>query len=157
VIFTNQISSNAELAAMGDTGYEAMTRAMLRPTEMSEEQILQFWYYVDNALNGIYNLWIARRAGLATEHEWIEAQNSYSYMLDFDAARIVWDRYKVHAFPAAFIEDFDAAFQQRNHGSADASATFREIIADIRQLPVDSAAPAAPSGERSDAKTLVRH
>jgi hypothetical protein len=153
---TNQTGSNVELAAMGDTGYEAMARAMLRPTEMTDEQILQFWYYVDNVLAGIYNLWIAHRAGLATESEWIEARNSYSYMLDFDAARIVWDRYKMHAFPAAFIEDFDAALQQRNRGSADASVTFQEIIDDIRRLPGDGTA-SAPSGERSDAQANVRH
>jgi hypothetical protein len=146
-----KVGMNAELAAIGDTGYEAMARAMLRPAEMREEQILQLWYYLDNVLGGLYSLWIAYEAGQASESDWAEACRGYAYMLDFEAARIVWNRYKGGAFPAEFIEEFDEALEQRRSGSAGVSATFREIIDDIRRIPADGAVRVVPSGERSDA------
>ena len=75
-----KVAAGAELAAIGDTGYVALTRAMLRPAEMSDEQVLHLWYYVDNVITSAVNLWIARassgtdtssRARLGSWTRWI--------------------------------------------------------------------------------------
>jgi len=113
----------AELAALGDDGAAAMSRAMLRPAEMTEEQVLQLWYYTDA---------IARQAGLASDADWVETKRGVGYMLDFDPIRIVWDRYKTDAFPEDFIREFEAELKKPRPHRAD--ATLREIVGDIRRL-----------------------
>jgi hypothetical protein len=123
----------AELAALGDDGYAAMARAMPRPAELSEEQALQLWDYTDAVLGTVYNIWLSRRAGLASEEDCIETRRGTADMLDFAATRIVWDRYKAGALPREFIADFESELKRDRPQRVD--TTLREIIGDLRRLP----------------------
>jgi hypothetical protein len=122
----------AQLAVLGDDGAAALAKAMLRPAEMTEAQILQLWLYADAILGSSYNIWLAHQAGLASEADWVETKRGVGYLLDYDPMRIVWDRYKADAFPQGFIDEFDPELKKsrpRRVGS-----TLREIVGDIRRL-----------------------
>jgi hypothetical protein len=55
-----------DLAAMGDTGYAAHTAALLHPSEMTEDQVHQYWYMVDAIMNLALGQWLAVQGGVTS-------------------------------------------------------------------------------------------
>ena len=119
------------LAAMGDTGYAAQTAALLRPSEMTEEQVQQYWNYVDTVMNLALNQWSALQSGQATESDWSESRRAVCFALNNPAARVIWDSYKGSGYPQRFIDEIDAEFRGLSSQNSEALQT---MIREIRNI-----------------------
>jgi hypothetical protein len=121
-----------DLAAMGDTGYAAQATALLHPSEMTEEQIQQYWYVVDAVMTMAVSQWRAVQSGQATESDWSETRRELCSFLGNPAARVIWDNYKSFGFPQPFIDEIDAEF---SHLPREGLQTgFQTMVARMRTL-----------------------
>jgi len=119
------------LAAMGDTGYAAQTTALLRPSELTDEQVQQYWHYVDTVMNLALNQWLAVQSGQAAESDWSESRRTLCYALNNPAARVIWDSYKGSGFPQRFVGEIDAEFSRLSVQNSEALQT---MIGKMREL-----------------------
>lgn len=121
-----------DLAAVGDTGYAAHTAALLHPAEMTEEEIVQYWYFVDAVMTLAVSQWLAVQSGQATESDWSESRRELCSSLNHPVARIIWDSYKSSGFPQRFIDEIDAEFSRLpRQGMVRA---FQTVVGKVRAL-----------------------
>jgi hypothetical protein len=119
-----------DLAAMGDNVYVANTTSILEPSKLTDEQIYQLLVYIDSIMNVAWNTWLAYRAGDATEDSWNAALEWVGYFFSYDAAKLVWNRYK-EGYPKPFVDAVDASLAR--HGDAMHQA-LKGAVVDIRNL-----------------------
>ena len=124
----------AETAFMGETTYIAFANAVLKPSELTDEQMLQLWAYLNVGLSAAENTWIAYEAGFATEGDWEDARRLAKTFLAFKVGQIYWENAKAN-YGAEFVEAVDVDLS-----SSDLDRTarqYRGMLADIRQLGQD--------------------
>jgi hypothetical protein len=123
-----------DIAAMGDSAYIASTVSILEPSKLTDEQVYQLLVYMDSVMNVAWNTWLAYRAGDATQESWDAALAWVGGFFSYDAAKIVWNRYK-EGYPKPFVDAVDASLAR--HGDT-MRRTMVGAIADIRKLPSQS-------------------
>jgi hypothetical protein len=119
-----------DLAVMGDTGYAANATSILDPSQLTDAQIYQLTVYIDSVMNVAWNTWLAYLAGDATEESWNAALEWVGYFFSYDAAKIVWNRYK-DGYPKPFVDAVDASLAR--HGDK-MHRMLTGAVADIRHL-----------------------
>ena len=127
----NRATTAGEIAFMGETTHVAFANAVLRPSELTDEQMGQVWAYLNITLTGAWNTWIAYQAGFATEGDWAEAKDIAKLYLSFPVAMIYWKNAKTN-YGAGFVDAVDAELSSSNPDIMELE--YRGMLADIRQL-----------------------
>lgn len=81
----------AEAAFMGENIADAYAVAQLRPSELTDGQMMQVSGYLTTKLVSISQYYYGFKQGLLTEHEWLEARHYYVKEFNFPVARAYWN------------------------------------------------------------------
>ena len=127
----NRATNAGEIAFMGETTHVAFANAVLKPSELTDEQMGQVWAYVNLALTAVENTWIAYQAGFATEGDWENARRVAKVYLGFRVARIYWRNAKGN-YPAQFVDAIDADLSDSDPDLF--KRQYLGMLAEIREL-----------------------
>jgi hypothetical protein len=105
--FKAQLASG-ELACMGDTFADAFATAALRPSELTQAQVMQIWCYISNQLDATAAVWVAYREGRVSPDEWNAYKADCVVYLGYGVDRIIWDQAKATVDPLMAKEIDDA-------------------------------------------------
>ena len=100
--------SSAETAFIGDSTAAAMAIALVAPEDLSDEQILQMWAYLNTAVLSVEQTYSMYSLGLATEEDRLSAAKKAADWISFPFGRIWWGEMKTN-FPENLAADIDAA------------------------------------------------
>jgi hypothetical protein len=103
--------SSAETAFMGDSTAAAMAIALVAPEDLSDEQILQMWAYLNTAVISVEHTNSMYSLGLATEEDRRSAAKKAADWVSFPFGRIWWAEMKTN-FPDSLASDIDAALSE---------------------------------------------
>ncbi len=123
-----------EIAFMGETTHIAFTNAMLKPAELTDEQVGQMWAYLNVTVFTAENTWIAYQAGFATEGDWNDARELTTGFLSFKVGQIYWQNTKTN-FGADFVDAIDVGLSSSDPELG--VRQYRGMLADIRQIGQD--------------------
>jgi hypothetical protein len=107
----SQLSSNTEIALMGDTGYAAVAKAMLRPHELNHEEVVQTWAYFSLAQMSAARSFDDYREGRVSEGNWLVAREVFISYINFPFGRIWWNAAKPSYSDSRTTAFFDAVQQ----------------------------------------------
>jgi hypothetical protein len=96
-----------ELAIMGDSAASAFATAVLRPSELTDIELQQFWAYLHNVMLSAQNTWLAYQLGLASEQSWTFAKRQAAGFVGFPAG-LIWWKYDRFEYEPAFADQIDA-------------------------------------------------
>ena len=105
--------SSAETAFMGDDTAAAMATALVAPEDLTDEEILQMWAYLNTAVISAEQTYSMYSLGLATEEDRESAAKKAADWISFPFGRIWWGEIKTN-FPTSLATDIDAALQDLN-------------------------------------------
>jgi len=105
-IEVNRDLNAGELALMGDSAFAAWTAGALHPEELTEEQFVQLWAYLQNAVLAGQNSWLAYNEGLTSQSSWAHTRRLVATYLTFRVGSVWWSEYKA-AFQPEFVEAID--------------------------------------------------
>jgi hypothetical protein len=107
--------SSAETAFMGDDTAAAMATALVSPAEMTDEEILQMWAYLNTAVISAEQTYSMYSLGLATQSDRESAAKKAADWISYPFARIWWGEMKTN-FPTNLADDIDAALLDLDPG-----------------------------------------
>ena len=125
-------TEQASLALIGDTGYAVHTKALCHPSDLTDEEVMQEWAYLDLFVAGAFSTWSAYRRGLAGSDEWLSAKANVHYALSFPAGVAIWNQIK-RVYDREMTEEIDAYLTE--HGADRVQRHFERMLDDIRRLP----------------------
>ena len=73
----------AGLGLMGTNAVEAYTKALRHPSDLTEDEVMQVWSYLDVFMAAALSTWSAYKRGLAGSEDWLSAQSQVHYALSF--------------------------------------------------------------------------
>jgi hypothetical protein len=100
--------SSAETAFMGDDTAAAMATALVSPADLTDEEILQMWAYLNTAVISAEQTYSMFSLGLATQEDRQSAAKKAADWISFPFGRIWWGEMKTN-FPKSLASDIDAA------------------------------------------------
>ena len=100
--------SSAETAFMGDSTAAAMAIALVAPEDLTDEQILQMWAYLNTAVLSVEQTHSMYSLGLATDEDRQSAAKKAADWISFPFGLIWWGEMKSN-FPDNLAADIDAA------------------------------------------------
>ena len=100
--------SSAETAFMGDDTAAAMATALVSPADLTDEEILQMWAYLNTAVISAEQTYSMYSLGLATQEDRQSAAKKAADWISFPFGRIWWGEMKTN-FPKSLASDIDAA------------------------------------------------
>lgn len=128
---SSQISG--ESTFMGEDVASAYAVAALRPSELSEGQVLALWGYLSTTMLGVVSSWDNYQAGIVSKDQW-EAQCEFgAIMVNWPFGRVWWEEVKRYYEPP-LIAEIERCMAQA--GTKDLMATqVRNLIEGARNLP----------------------
>jgi hypothetical protein len=100
--------SSAETSFMGDDTAAAMATALAAPEDLTDEEILQMWAYLNTSVISAEQTYSMYSLGLATEEDRQSAAKKAADWISFPFGRIWWGEMKTN-FPKSLAADIDAA------------------------------------------------
>jgi hypothetical protein len=122
----------AETAFMGEGAARAFSRAMLRPSELSEEEMVVVWAYLNTATISAQEVYMRSSLGLATEEDRLDAARATALWIGFPFGRAWWEEMKF-GFPQQMVTEVDASLV--HEGEDRLLQIFSRIRARLEQLP----------------------
>ena len=106
---TNLLSSQiaGETAFMGEDAAAAIALAMSSPGDLTDEQILTIWAYLNVNMLGVQQTYTMHELGLASEEDKALAATAAADWLGFPFGRVWWNALKRN-FPSELAADIDA-------------------------------------------------
>ena len=117
---------------MGPNAFEAYTKALRRPSDLTEEEVMQVWAFLDISLASTSSTWSAYRRGLATEADWLDAKAGLHYALSFPVGVVIWNQMKRY-YSREMTAEIDEYLQE--HGSDRVLRHFAQMLDEVRRLP----------------------
>jgi hypothetical protein len=126
--------ATTELTLMGDSGAAALTTALTRPAELTEQQLYQFIVFNDAMITQLLNQWQAYRAGQVSEEDWAYARDGFTLIFGIPAARELWKVYQ-YGLPPELVRELDEEWKRRPGDRF--STTFVNALKAIHRLGTD--------------------
>jgi hypothetical protein len=82
--------STVQAALMGANAVEAYTKSLRHPSDLTEDEVMQVWAYLDVFMAGALSTWSAYKRGLAGSDEWLSAKANVHYALS--PSRLIRER-----------------------------------------------------------------
>ncbi len=108
----SNLSQNAEIALMGDTGYAAVAKSILTPSELSPAELMQVWSYFSMANYSASQAHNDFQEGLVTEEDWNYSRDIFISYINFPIGRVWWDSHR-RAYTDTKMMGFIDAVQER--------------------------------------------
>jgi hypothetical protein len=124
--------TQAGLGLIGANGVEAYTKALRHPSDLTDEEVMQVWCYLDVFVASAFSTWSAYSRGLATEEDWLEAKAGVHYALSFPVGAVIWHQMK-RSYSREMTEEVDEYLQE--HSADRVLRHFEQMLDDIRRLP----------------------
>ena len=128
----SESTKQAGLGLMGANAFEAYTKALRHPSDLTDDEVMQVWSYLDIFVASAFSTWSAYRRGLATEEDWLDAKSSVHYALSFPVGVVIWNQMK-RSYSREMTEEIDEYMQE--HGADRVFRHFEQMLGDIRRLP----------------------
>jgi len=100
---THDILSNAEMALMGDTGYDAYAKSILNPADLSPGELMQVWTYQSMAYIAAFQSFIDFREGRVSEETWINQREVFISHFNYPLGRIWWEEAQSASEPETVV------------------------------------------------------
>jgi hypothetical protein len=137
---TGQIKLRGELygsdaathaALMGDSTHSALTKALVNPSDLSDEEIMRVWSYLDVFIAGTYATWSTYTHGLCDNSQWTGAKGAFRGAFGYPVGMAIWSELKKD-FPRAMTEDLDAYLIE--HGTDKLQNQFMAMLDKVRNI-----------------------
>ena len=122
----------AGLGLMGANAVEVYTKALRHPSDLTEDEVMQVWSYLDVFMAAASSTWSAYKRGLAGSEDWLSAKSQVRYALSFPVGMAIWNQVK-RSYDREMADDIDAYLTE--HGADRVQRHFERILDDIRRLP----------------------
>jgi hypothetical protein len=124
--------STVQAALMGANAVEAYTKALRHPSDLTEDEVMQVWAYLDVFMAAALSTWSAYKRGLAGSEDWLSAKSQVHYALSFPVGVAIWNQVK-RVYDREMADEIDAYLTE--HGADRVQHHFERMLDDIRRLP----------------------
>ena len=123
-------SASAGAALMGGDPHKAYPKALLNPSDLTDEEVMQVWAYMDVLIGGVHRSWVMYSRGLCSYDVWHAAKGGAQSMLSFPAGIAIWSELKKD-FPREMTEDIDTYLI--DHGTDKLQRQFSAMLDKVRR------------------------
>lgn len=129
------LATNAEVALMGDTGYAAYAKSIMNPSELTPEELVQFWTYLSIAQLNAQQAYIDFTEGRISEKAWLYSRNYFVGYFNYPMGRIWYEETARAAEGTELSKFFDSVQEELDASPPNlTSVWFKKMYERARQL-----------------------
>ena len=91
---SSSLGTSAEVALMGDTGYAAYAKSIVSPSELTHEELVQFWTYMSIAQLNAQQAFIDYSEGRISKQGWFSARDTFVFYFNYPMGRVWFEESK---------------------------------------------------------------
>jgi hypothetical protein len=127
------VIASAGIALMGDNTHVAFTKALVNPSDLADEEVMQVWSYLDIFLAGVSATWSAYSRGHCDKGQWVNAKATAQVAFSFPVGMVIWNELKKN-YPREMTDDIEAYLIE--HGADRLRRQFGTMLEGVRKLEV---------------------
>ena len=115
----SSIATSAEVALMGDTGYEAYAKSIINPSDLTPGELVQLWTYMSIAQLNAMQVYMDYREGRVTEPVWQYSRDIFISYFNYPMGRAWFEESKQSTEGTAVYSFFDATQEALDESTPD--------------------------------------
>jgi hypothetical protein len=123
--------ATSQAALTGDSAHAALTKALLSPSDLTDEEVMRVWSYLDIFVASTFATWSAYSRGLCDASQWNGAKGVFRGALGYPVGMAVWSELK-RDYPREMTDDIDAYMIE--HGADKLQRQFAAMLDNVRNL-----------------------